>query len=386
MTYDKLLAIFLQMAKDDLLLTKESQRVLNNFIKKNPYEILDQSIINYCFKNYLLGNLELDYYSTKVLLEEMTINLAKKYNINVVCHVLPYLDLDKDGNERCLGRIDTDSKPFQIELSKVLIDYFLHSQNRWYEAFVTIFHEIEHVKQFNQMQKIPNFDDYEALKDELIKNKRYKDLNYDDLNYESVARIRSVSKTIDYVDYLEIKMNNKDKKYYFKQIIFDRLFHYRNHQRIFIKDFVSVDILFDEKIKDLIINSKEKDCFSKYPILKEFYYPDGTKKTLLELLYRMDELDPDSKLYTLIESVIINCDSTLENSLKELEELINSDYNWENKKDIIKCLFNRTIRHFLRTADNVIMNTEIAKRIGMIIVKIDNQYNEYKKRKKEIAK
>lgn len=209
---------------------------------------------------------------------------------------------------------------------KVFNNFYLNQFCKKRNLFDIVFHELTHLLQ-EELYKNDTLP-YEyiiMLQDYLLSNvlsNKYSDDNYMSLYNELDARRSSLLKTDEYF----IKLGVIPKENTLKSINRDERRH-KNDARYYDKKEKSVDVLFNENIKEVIRVLKEEfriDIFTSYPVLNYLYHRDGTRKTTLELIIEKNHTK-DEKSIEQINDILRNRKLSKEEISKDLEELILDD-------------------------------------------------------------
>ena len=161
------------------------------------------------------------------------------------------------------------------------------------DSLETLFHEINHEIQIKKKKQLSiSYCTYEWLQDTLLYafiGNSYYSTNYERVSVERDSRIRGGILTYRYLKEISPKAAKKMK---------DRVYRKARSEFGKITSNRSVGLLFttrEELFDDLI--KKKPELLAAYPFLKKFYYEDGTKKTLADVLLDYKGMRDQRKYY-----------------------------------------------------------------------------------------
>ena len=287
---------------------------------------------NEMLKNKMLENGL--YKERKELSYEKAISLIKQ-------HFDDGLSIDEDTFKACLlsitkkelekNNIDTDviiyygessrnagshlNKKNSIWINKALILNFLKSKENDYEKvkiFSTLFHEIRHLKQMNEMKKGKiNFLTYNFIKEEIIEkfDPDFYDSNYYKMFIEEDARQFGIIDSMKFLKSLGIRDFDKIYEKYLKKLtneVSNSNIVDDSKKKAPFRDAAKIDI--SDYISNLIY--AYPDIINEYDgILKIEYEDDGTRKSLEQVLqefYDIDSKEEQDNKFSIYYGIIRN--------------------------------------------------------------------------------
>lgn len=228
-----------------------------------------------------------------------------------------------------------------------------------YDIINTIFHEVRHAVQYNDINNntLKNISEYDMIKEQLIRKADFifYDINYDSITAEIDARVEGRKKMYQYLQSLGISIEqilegdteyNKKAKMAYEEYVHeetDRLENSNKEFKVNFSDVKSLDSIFDELI------TKHPKLIQENPILKYEYNEDGTRKSRIEMLQEYEEMisNPDyvEPQFVIQEHLIIrkyngNVDSQRNLMLRDAELLQNFMPKTEKGKKIMNNIIN----------------------------------------------
>lgn len=253
-----------------------------------------------------------------------------------------------------LGTFIDSAKELNLSASIILA-----MQKGVYDIINTIFHEVRHAVQYNDINNhtLKNISEYDMIKEQLIRKADFifYDINYDSITAEIDARVEGRKKMYQYLQSLGISIEqilegdteyNKKAKMAYEEYVHeetDRLENSNKEFKVNFSDVKSLDSIFDELI------TKHPKLIQENPILKYEYNEDGTRKSRIEMLQEYEEMisNPDyvEPQFVIQEHLIIrkyngNVDSQRNLMLRDAELLQNFMPKTEKGKKIMNNIIN----------------------------------------------
>lgn len=253
-----------------------------------------------------------------------------------------------------LGTFIDSAKELNLSASIILA-----MQKGVYDIINTIFHEVRHAVQYNDINNntLKNISEYDMIKEQLIRKADFifYDINYDSITAEIDARVEGRKKMYQYLQSLGISIEqilegdteyNKKAKMAYEEYVHeetDRLENSNKEFKVNFSDVKSLDSIFDELI------TKHPKLIQENPILKYEYNEDGTRKSSIEMLQEYEEMisNPDyvEPQFVIQEHLIIrkyngNVDSQRNLMLRDAELLQNFMPKTEKGKKIMNNIIN----------------------------------------------
>lgn len=296
--------------------------------------------------------------------------------------VITYVDFIDKGAIH--GKYNDNDKT--IFLSIFVIE--LLQQGKYNTIIQTLFHEIQHAIQWNNIKNnnLNNFNEYIMLKEILIKKyniTEYGDNEFYTENYESItsevdARIAGRYKMYNYLKSLGIPSNKildgSGKNYngdVYKFLTDEATDLYKPKKEFIINDNQkSMDSIFDKLIKE-----NGPKVISENPILKYEYDDDGSRKCSMEILQEYEDLmlskDYNPSKFSLQEYLIkkdykLDSDKVREMIFSDAADLENFTPKTEKGKELVEEVIIYRILNYLPN-----LYDEIS------ILKENNHYEEY---------
>lgn len=221
-----------------------------------------------------------------------------------------------------LDNKEGEANIYSISLNSRMID---NSLNNNLFAFSVFFHELTHIKQYNQLNKLNfRYETLKQVKEEILRDEieNYYDDCYDVLSLETEAYVRGKVDAIKY--FYDNTKQIPEKGKFTSQIKKISAFLNVTYRKINGKIY-SLEVLFDE----IVDKNKIKDFANSYPILLLEYNDDGSKKTLEQIImlyskakeaYLNNKTPHTLKVYIFYMKLIK--DLVLENQVKVNESLL----------------------------------------------------------------
>lgn len=293
---------------------------INSFLKG---EIIDFSLALTLLKANIQGNIELGLYSTKAVIQSIVVNYL--FSIGISVNGVFFFNNDKIG-------ATTDFNNNIIYINNKLVNDFCNNKKSLLdriEIFISVFHEITHIVQNNNI-KNGIFDEnyYTNLKESIIfsQDDGFYDNNYDKLVLEIDANVSSYKKTVKFFEKIDESFALKIQKeimILYKNILkecnsCDNIIIAGNNLKLNMDDIFSIII----KNNPLIL----KD----YSILELEYNFDGSKKSILDSLIFIDK-----NCFNNIELYFNVLNNKIEEQLKKDYDLSNIfEYSFKRKEVI----------------------------------------------------
>lgn len=269
---------------DDIMDRKEplkdlENEILNNIENMKSNEIIDilkeeikegsickniniDKILNYLYKN---PNYEITKEYFEIILFRLFQNIKNEKYENIELKMNP---LENQEGMASREKIELNSNMIENTLNKNIF------------AFSVFFHEMTHIKQYNEIEQfIYKYETLKQLKEEVLRDEipYYYEECYYVLSLETEAYIKG---KIEAIKYFKEHTNQIPNKENIVQKI-KKVSKYLNiTTRIINGNIYSLESLFDEKVDKEHI----KDLIETYPILLLEYNEDGTKKSLEQII------------------------------------------------------------------------------------------------------
>ena len=267
-------------------MSKKSFKEFNELISSSAIDI-PQKYIELYFKELLKNGYKTNYDAGYNISRSMISNLANEKGITCLFNV---------------GKLDFAVGAYHdgiITISNAHLKSFTDNPKKNAEVYLgTLFHEFTHLVQDTNYRKdrIFSYSEIKMLEDHLIAetlDSKYGRNNYTNLSFELDAR--SMSKIMVYRFYKSLGLDVKNE-FFSETIKKDILKSGTDKRKVTDYKMVSVDLLFDELIKEIIETHRGdymQDIFAIYPVLNLMYTKDGRRYTTLELLKKREEIKND---------------------------------------------------------------------------------------------
>lgn len=281
--------------------------------RENSITILDSILIEFQEGNFSIFKkhrrqeldqiLKLDYREvpiefTNFVIKRLVEKKGKNCPLSLVSFCiqsLGYYFLKENGIEECRVEVKKLSSlgnaiPECVEISKSHIAALKRGKT---EPLETLFHEVNHEIQIKKKKEIDfSYCTYEWLQDTLLYafiGDSYYSTNYERVSVEIDSRIKGGVLAYLYLKEISPKIAKKMKKRVYRNAKSE--FEKTTSKRCVGFLFTTREELFDDLLK------KKPDILISYPFLSNFYYEDGTKRTLADVLLDYKGMRDQRKYY-----------------------------------------------------------------------------------------
>lgn len=281
--------------------------------KENSTTILDSILIEFQEGNFSIFKkhrrqeldqiLKLDYREvpiefTNFVIKRLVEKKGKNCPLSLVAFCiqnLGYYFLKENGIKECRVEVKKlsslgNANPECVEISKSHIAALKRGKT---EPLETLFHEVNHEIQIKKKKELDfSYCTYEWLQDTLLYafiGDSYYSTNYERVSVERDSRIKGGVLAYLYLKEISPKIAKKMKKRVYRNAKSE--FEKTTSKRCVGFLFTTREELFDDLLK------KKPDILISYPFLSNFYYEDGTKRTLADVLLDYKGMRDQRKYY-----------------------------------------------------------------------------------------
>lgn len=281
--------------------------------RENSITILDSILIEFQEGNFSIFKkhrrqeldqiLKLDYREvpiefTNFVIKRLVEKKGKNCPLSLVSFCiqsLGYYFLKENGIEECRVEVKKlsslgNATPECVEISKSHIAALKRGKT---EPLETLFHEVNHEIQIKKKKEIDfSYCTYEWLQDTLLYafiGDSYYSTNYERVSVEIDSRIKGGVLAYLYLKEISPKIAKKMKERVYRNAKSE--FEKTTSKRCVGFLFTTREELFDDLLK------KKPDILISYPFLSNFYYEDGTKRTLADVLLDYKGMRDQRKYY-----------------------------------------------------------------------------------------